>query len=209
VDVEAVRRKYRRNARFYDLVTPRPTVRLRRAAVERLALRPGARVLDLGCGTGLSLPLLSEAVGHDGAVYGVEVSPDMLARTRERVAALGLQNVRLVEADAEELTPSEPVDGILCFFVHDLMLSPVALPRAVAVLAPGGRVVAAGVKLVRGWRGWLVNPITVAYSLPAITTRDVEGSFRPYAVLERLLDEVDVEESLLGSHYLAWSERRG
>ena len=136
MDERAVRRKYRRNAVVYDRLVARPTEALRREAVARLELRPG----DRG-GTGLSLPLLWEAVGESGVVYGVELSPDMLARARERVEAAGRRNVRLLEVNAEFLQLPEPVHGILCFFSHDILLSPTALPRAVGFLAAGGRIV--------------------------------------------------------------------
>ncbi len=206
MDVEKIKRKYRRNARFYDRMIAGPTEALRRAAVLRLALRPGDRVLDLGCGTGLSLPLLQAAVGATGAVYGVELSPDMLARARRRVEEAGWRNVRLFEANAEDFEVPEPVHGILCFYTHDILLSPTAVPRAVGFLVPGGRVVAVGAKLVHGWRG-LINPITVAYSLPAVTSRDVRRSYRPFAGLEELLRDFHLEERWLGSQYLAWGRR--
>jgi ubiquinone/menaquinone biosynthesis C-methylase UbiE len=202
MDAEAVKRKYRRNARFYDWATAAPTRALRRSAVQRLRLSPGERVLDLGCGTGLSLPLLREGVGDSGRVYGVELSPEMLAQARAR--ALGWANVRLLEANAEELELDEAVDAILCFFTHDIMVSPTAIPRALRFLKPRGRIAAAGVKLVHGWRGCLVNPITVAYSLPAVTTWDAAGAFEPYAALRELVNDFEVEERLLGSHYLVW-----
>jgi len=207
VDVARVRRKYRRNARVYDWLVARPTEALRRTAVERLALRPGDRVLDLGCGTGLSLPLLRAAVGESGRVYGVDASPDMLARARERVSRGGWRNVRLIESDAESFELPERVQGVLCFFTHDILLSENTLPRTMGYVSHGAAVVAAGVKLVHGWRGWLINPITVAYSLPAVTSRDVDRSFRPFAVLERLLVDFQIEERWLGSLYLVSGRR--
>ncbi len=203
MDLERIKRKYRRNVRFYDLLTRRPTEWLRRDAVTWLALQPGDRVLDLGCGTGLSLPVLRAAVADTGTVYGVELSPEMLARARAKVAEAGWTNVVLIEADAETFQLTESVQGMLCFYTHDIMLSPTALPRAISFLKPGGRVVAVGGKLVRGWRGWLINPITVLYSLPAVTTLDPERSYEPFAVLRSLLTDLTVEEHLLGSQYLA------
>lgn len=205
MEVDKVRRKYRRTAWLYDRFIAGPTERLRREAVSYLRLRAGDRVLDLGCGTGLSLPLLVEAVGDGGTVYGVEVSPDMLERARDKVRAAGWGNVRLIEADAEHFELDGQVDGLLCFYTHDIMLSRTALPRAMQLLAPGGRVVAAGAKLVRGSCRWLINPITVAYSLPFITT--LETMREPYAVLRTLLPHCRVEERRLGSAYLAWGTK--
>jgi len=204
MDTEKIKRKYRRIAWLYDRLTRAPTDRLRREAVQLLALRPGDGVLDLGCGTGLSLPLLRAAAGDPGVVYGVELSPHMLAHARDRVAAAGWKNVRLIEANAETFEIDQRVDGILCFYTHDIMLSPTALPRAIKYLKAGGRMVAAGGKLARGRRGWLINPVTVLYSLPAVTTLDIERSFEPFALMRQLLSNVDVKERMLGSQYLAW-----
>jgi arsenite methyltransferase len=57
---------YRRHARDYDASAQRTMV-LRRRTIARLALQPGDRVLDAGCGTGLSFPWLLDAIGPGGA----------------------------------------------------------------------------------------------------------------------------------------------
>jgi ubiquinone/menaquinone biosynthesis C-methylase UbiE len=131
----------------------------------------------------------------------------MLAEAKKRVERNDLDRVRLIEADAERFDLPEPVDAILCFLTHDILLSATALPSAMRLLKPGGRVVAAGVKLVRGWRGWLINPITIAYSLPAVSTRDAARSYEPYAILSEQLDDLRVEQRLLGSHYVTRAVR--
>jgi len=197
---ECVRRQYRRNVRWYDLGVATATARLRAEAVARLALTEGARVLDLGCGTGLSLPLLRAAVGASGAVYGVDLSPDMLAVAQRRCSEAGWANVHLLEADAESFELPEPVDGLLCFYTNDILLSPTVLPRAFGFLRPGARVAVAGAKLARGWRGVLVNPLTRAYSGLAVTRALVT---EPTLALRERLVELRVEERALGSQYLA------
>ena len=61
---------------------------------------PGQRILEVGVGTGLSLPLYRD----DARVVGIDVSPDMLAKARDRVARLGLRQVEAIEeGDAERL----------------------------------------------------------------------------------------------------------
>src|SRR5262245_17840207 len=107
IDVERVKRKYRWNALAYDALVQRPTVRLRARAVERLALHRGATALDFGCGTGLSFALLERAVGHEGRIVAVDVSPDMLAVANSKIVSNNWNNFETIEADVESapLTP--------------------------------------------------------------------------------------------------------
>ncbi len=200
IDTERVKRAYRRTARFYD-VTALPSGRLRANAIARAELRPGEAVLDLGCGTGLSFDLLEQAVGPQGQVIGVELSPDMLARAREKVAKQGWKNVKLIEANAEEvdLAP-ESVDAVLSVYTNDIIHSRRAVERAVRALRSRGRFVAAGAKQAGGLRGVVLNPITLAQSLPFIT---MPLTASPWTHLEDLLGPLEVEERLLGSAYIA------
>jgi len=83
----ALERFYAFHARIYDWT--RPLLLLGRARLLRgLELRPGLRVLDVGCGTGHSLPRL---VRSGARVRAVEISPHMRARAERRVAGLGLR----------------------------------------------------------------------------------------------------------------------
>jgi len=206
MDIGAVRRKYRRNAVFYNLVD-RPLRHVRERAIAALELRPDGRALDFGCGTGLSFDLIERALGAGGRVVGVDVSPDMLSRARRRIAERGWTNVMLIEASVEdvELEP-ESVDAVLCFYTHDIMNSPLAVEKAVAALRCGGRFVAAGVKRATGARGMLLNPLTVAYSRTAVTS--LANFDRPWVQLERLLGHLEIEDQLWGTAYVARGTKR-
>ena len=207
MNVEHVKQKYRRNARLYDLLLRRPTARLRARAIDRMALRPGETALDFGCGTGLSFDLLERAVGPEGRIVGVDVSSDMLARARDKVRRSGWANVTLHEANVEDAgLQLESADAVLCFYTHDIMHSERALSVAVRALRDGGCFVAAGAKLTSGLRGRLLNAITLAYSLPAIT--NVSGLDRPWALLEELLGPLEVQEHLRGTAYVARGVKR-
>jgi ubiquinone/menaquinone biosynthesis C-methylase UbiE len=94
--------KYRKRAAGYD-ATCGPTWPIRERTVAALRLQSGQRVLDVGCGTGLSLALLRDAVGESGLVFGCDQSPEMQAAARARVAAAGWSNVLLVETPAQAL----------------------------------------------------------------------------------------------------------
>jgi ubiquinone/menaquinone biosynthesis C-methylase UbiE len=70
-----------------------------RAAIEKLGLTSGARILDVGCGCGQTLLELAELAGPSGRVVGVDVSEPMLARARQRV--VGHPGVELCNANAQ------------------------------------------------------------------------------------------------------------
>ena len=82
----------------------------RRRAVQRLELRPGQSVLEVGCGTGRNLQLLSAGAGSSGEVIGVDATPNMLAEAQKLIERRGLTNVHLMQADAAQLKLDEQVD---------------------------------------------------------------------------------------------------
>lgn len=98
LDADAVRQAYRRWARVYDEVFGSVSAPGRRRAVAAVNALPGTRVLEVGVGTGLALPLYAP---HK-RVVGIDLSRDMLRLAKERVESEGLRNVEgLVEMDAE------------------------------------------------------------------------------------------------------------
>lgn len=142
--------KYRKRAAGYDATTG-PTWPIRERAIAALNLEPGQRVLDVGCGTGLSLGLLRAAVGERGWVYGFDQSPEMLAQARERVAGAGWSNVQLFETSAQDLQLPEPVDALLFHYTHDILRSPAAVARLLVCARPGAAVAIAGIKYFPRW----------------------------------------------------------
>ncbi len=106
---------YRLNASGYDAANEKRFADARVWLVETLALPPGAVVLDLGCGTGANLSLLSAAVGPDGRVLGLERGEKMLAVARRKVDREGLTNVSLAAGDARELGAAQLSE----LFQHD------------------------------------------------------------------------------------------
>lgn len=142
--------KYATRAARYDRTTG-PTTPIRMRTIEALGLQPGQAVLDVGCGTGLSLPPLIERVGPQGRVYGCDQSPDMLHQATARAAQAGWPNVRLFETAAQDLQLPEPVDALLFHYAHDILRSRAALDALLAQARPGAMVAVAGIKYFSGW----------------------------------------------------------
>ena len=113
-----------------------------RMILAEAGIRPGMRVLDLGCGAGDVAFVAVGLVGPDGSVVGVDRSPDALARARLRAGQRGLAQVRFVEGDVNDPAPGGPFDAIVERLVLWTVPDPAALLRRQAtVLHPGGLVV--------------------------------------------------------------------
>jgi phosphatidylethanolamine/phosphatidyl-N-methylethanolamine N-methyltransferase len=125
MQIEAVKAAYRRYARVYDAVFGPVLQPGRRALLERLGLKPGDRVLEVGVGTGLSLPLYPRSV----RITGIDVSREMLEKARARVARRRLDNVdALLEMDAEAMAfPDASFDKVVAMYVVSVVARPARL----------------------------------------------------------------------------------
>jgi ubiquinone/menaquinone biosynthesis C-methylase UbiE len=109
--------------------------------VDLLALAPGARVLDLCCGSGASALPAAEAVGPQGSVLGVDLTPALVAIARANAGRRGLTQARFEVADVTALHfDRDSFDAVVSvfgiFFLDDV---PAMLRRAWSWLAPGGQ----------------------------------------------------------------------
>jgi ubiquinone/menaquinone biosynthesis C-methylase UbiE len=123
--------------------------------IEMAALRPGERVIDIACGTGLVTFRAADLVGPSGAVLGTDISEAMAAAAREEAARRQLAWVTATRMDAEALdVPDAAFDVALCALGVMYVPDPVAALREMRrVLKPGGRAVVA-VWGARGRCGW-------------------------------------------------------
>lgn len=111
------------------------------ASHRRLAelLRPGMRVLDVGCGSGAITRGIAEAVGPEGQVVGLDINADLIAEAQHSHA--DLPNLSFVCADLAEYQPSQPFDIVTAARVLQWLRDPLAALRAMAaLLRPGGLV---------------------------------------------------------------------
>jgi phosphatidylethanolamine/phosphatidyl-N-methylethanolamine N-methyltransferase len=125
MQIESVKAAYRRYAAVYDAVFGPVLQPGRKAVVQALRLRSGEHVLEVGVGTGLSLPLYP----RDVRITGIDVSREMLEKARRRVAHRRLDNVEgLLEMDAERMSFADAsFDKVVAMYVVPVVANPARL----------------------------------------------------------------------------------
>jgi phosphatidylethanolamine/phosphatidyl-N-methylethanolamine N-methyltransferase len=140
MDLEDTLRTYRLFSGSYDLLFGPVFHPGRKDAVRIANDRPAQRILEVGVGTGLSLPHFR----GDARVTGIDVSTEMLAKARRRVARRKLKQVEtLLEMDAEKLSfEDNSYDAVLALYVASVVPSPARFAAEMRrVCKPGGTIV--------------------------------------------------------------------
>jgi demethylmenaquinone methyltransferase/2-methoxy-6-polyprenyl-1,4-benzoquinol methylase len=129
----------------YDVLAEHSEGPVRQNGLDKLALAPGERVLEIGYGTGHCLVKLAEAVGSEGKVFGIDLSEGMRTQARERLDREHLiDRVELSCGDATQLPyPDGSMDAVFMSFTLELFDTP-EIPKVLAeckrVLRASGRV---------------------------------------------------------------------
>jgi phosphatidylethanolamine/phosphatidyl-N-methylethanolamine N-methyltransferase len=154
MDEDAVKSAYRRWAPVYDHTFGFVAAEGRKHAVEFINKTRG-RVLEVGVGTGLSLPAYAPHL----EIVGIDLSPEMLEKARERVAEEHLTNVTaLLEMDASELAFEDAsFDTVVAMYVMTVVPDPEKVMRELSrVCKPGGDVIIVNhFSSEEGMRGWV------------------------------------------------------
>ena len=139
MQIQAVKAAYRRYANVYDALFGPVLQPGRKAVMQALECRPGERVLEVGVGTGLSLPMYPPYV----RVSGIDLSREMLAKARTRVDRRKLTNVEgLFEMDAEAMDFADAsFDKVVAMYVVSVVQEPARLLRELhRVCKPHGEI---------------------------------------------------------------------
>lgn len=163
VENDFVAKVYENIAWFYDY-TFGPTLHPGRLqALQRMGIKAGDRVLEVGVGTGINATLYP----RDCAVTGIDLSDSMLEKARERVARNGITNVRLLEMDAADIKFADnSFDIVYAPYLISVVPDPVAVVREMCrVCRPGGRIILLNHFMspnpLLAWAERLISPFTV------------------------------------------------
>jgi len=139
VDIQAIEKAYGRYVKFYDAVFGRMFLPRLRHVIEKLMLSPGQRVLEVGVGTGISLPLYPAGV----RVIGVDVLDVMLVRAKAKLPGINAQSVLLAKMDGRRLAFKDNVfDHSIVAHVVSVADNPHEILKEMQrVTRPGGSIV--------------------------------------------------------------------
>ncbi|HWR88281.1 MAG TPA: methyltransferase domain-containing protein [Acidiferrobacterales bacterium] len=186
MELPVIEKVYRRYAKRYDFYFGALFQPGRKAVINRMHCRPGERILEVGVGTGLSLPLYPSGV----QVTGIDISEAMLARARARAARDQLEQVAaLLRMDAEHMDfHDDSFDKVVAMYVVSVVPSPAQLVAEMRrVCRPGGEL-------------YIVNHFQHANPLVAGMERLLAPlsrllGFHPDFPLENFLQETGLEVS--------------
>jgi phosphatidylethanolamine/phosphatidyl-N-methylethanolamine N-methyltransferase len=139
MDLQKVERVYSNYAGVYDQIFGRVFHESRESAVRCLDVKPNERILEVGIGTGLSLPLYPS----DCTVVGIDLSAGMLEKARQRQRVHQLTNVRLMRMDAGQMEfPDDSFDTVMAAYVVTAVPDyRKVVSEMIRVCRPGGRII--------------------------------------------------------------------
>ena len=164
----------------------------RERLVEIAGLKPGMVVGDVGAGTGLFTPMFSKAVGPEGKVMAVDITPGFLELIRSRAEKSGLKNVTTVLCpdDSVGLEPESIDVAFVCDTYHHFEYPKETLASIHAALKPGGRLVIVDFQRIEGvTREWLLNHVRAGEE--TVKQEIIDGGFalEPYQPDDSFLEE--------------------
>lgn len=205
-DAQAVRSLYDRLAPAYDITAsifrPLGSRRLQKRAVDLLDLHPGDTGVDMGCGTGVNLPVLADAVGEHGHVVGIDLSAGMLDQARRRTDRHHLSQVTLTQGDIRSVRLPAGTAAVLATGSLEMVPEHDAVIRDLAaqLTLSHGRLAVGGVRRPPGWPAWAV---ALGRSATAVfgVTRAYEN-IQPWRSVRKHMDEISFETAAGGALYL-------
>ena len=186
MDIDAIKNTYRRYARFYDFVFGAVFQPGRKAIIARMNCKPGEHVLEVGVGTGLSLPLYPKSV----LITGIDISHDMLALAQARKIRGQMGNImQLSIMDAEDMEFADSsFDKVVAMYVASVAPNPERLVDEMRrVCKPNGQLI-----FVNHFHS--SNPVLKAFE-SFLAPLSKQLGFRPNFSLDRFINKTGLTET--------------
>lgn len=182
MEAHRTERVYSRLSSHYDLLFDRVFQAGREEAIRALELESGEKVLEVGVGTGLALPLYP----RDVDVVGIDLSEGMLDEARDRIGRLGLRRASVMRMDASSLQfENGTFDAVMAPYVMSVVADPkLVLSEMKRVCRPSGRIVIVNHFLSR-------NPLKASLE-KVLTPLSIHVGFRLDTPVATVLDDPDL-----------------
>lgn len=168
----------------------RETYQKRQAIVKACNLKPGGAVADIGAGTGLFTRLFAEAVGKEGTVYAVDISPKFLEHIESSAKKTGITNVKtILGTDYSAELPAASADVVFICDTYHHFEFPIRMLHSIhKALKPGGRVVVIDFIRVPGKSSeWVMSHVRAGQEL---VEQEISAcGFKKTAEIDDLLQE--------------------
>jgi ubiquinone/menaquinone biosynthesis C-methylase UbiE len=163
---KTTRINYDRLSCWYDILSGSSERPARLRGIQILGIEPGECILEIGCGTGESLPMLASRAGHAGIVIGLDLSLGMLQVAKHKLERQSIKNVNFMQGDGICLPFGKDVfHAIFMSFTLELFSTeeiPNLLLECSRVLRPGGRMGIVSL-LQKDEPGWMENAYNWAH----------------------------------------------
>jgi demethylmenaquinone methyltransferase/2-methoxy-6-polyprenyl-1,4-benzoquinol methylase len=190
--------------RHYDLPISHIFRKYKQKVFDVSSLKRGDRVLVYCCGTGLDFSEIENKIGREGHIVGVDFSPEMLEKAKQRIEKLRWNNVKLIEADVTEfaLDNEELFDAGICTL--GLSIIPdykAAYYSLVSKVKEGGEIIIGDMQLAsEGYA--LFNPFTISLAKRfGGSYQGHQNSLEICKLMKNELKEVTKREFFLKSYY--------
>lgn len=188
----------------HDVARPHSFSTWKKKAFDDSSLKKGDKVLVFCCGTGLDFPHILEKIGKEGKITGVDYSPGMLKKAREKISRKKWENIELVEADITKFEDKlgEKADVGVCTLGMSIIPEyKKAYYNLLSNVKPQGEIIIGDMQLASGWLARF-NIVTIFFSKGfGGTYKGHQNSRELYAMMKKELTGVKKKEFFFKAYY--------
>lgn len=187
-------------------------IKYKKIAIDKSMIKEGDTVIVFCCGTGLDFNGIEKRVKESGRIIGVDFSKEMLKKAEKNIINRGWNNIELVNEDVTKYKHQKDLGGYAHAGICTLGISIIpnyqqAFYNLLSFVKLGGEIILGDMQLATGINS-IFNPITIYLSKPFGGSKEGhKNSHNLYQLMKKELRDVNKEEYLLKSYFIAWGKK--